>query len=189
MAQRLICQSFIIVTNFVVNILNITKMDLEKILVKIVLALIAVLFIVLLFNSCKSHKQVVKTETDSTATQVVVVDSHTTDNSKSEEDYTEVTYVLDSGQTVIVNFGDGKVNYGSEELKVTQIKVKNSHVSHENDINNKIYATEEKRAEIKEKSTQIEKTKPNTTRNLRLVAVLFVSIVILLALWRFYSKI
>jgi hypothetical protein len=72
---------------------------------------------------------------------------------------------------------------------VSQIKVKNSHVSHENDINNKTYATEEKTAEIKEKSTQIEKTKPNATNNLRLVAVVFVSIVILLALWRFYSKI
>lgn len=163
-------------------------LDLEKILVKIVLVLVTALFIVLLFNSCKTTKKVVKTETDSTATQAVVVDSHTTDNSKSEEDYTEITYVLDSGQTVIVNFGDGKVNYGSEELKVTQIKVKNSHVTKENDIDNKIYATEEKTAEIKEKSTQIDKTKPNTTKNLRLIAVLFVSIVILLALWRFYQK-
>lgn len=184
MAQRLICQSFIIVTNFVVNILNITKMDLEKILVKIVLALIAVLFIVLLFNSCKSHKQVVKTETDSTATQVVVVDSHTTDNSKTQEDYTEITYILDTPQIVKL---ESVTN--CNQLQVSQIKVKNSHVTSENKIDNKIYATEEKTEEIKEKSTQIEKTKPNTTRNLRLVAVLFVSIVILLALWRFYSKI
>ena len=108
-------------------------------------------------------------------------------NSTTQEEYTEVTYVLDT--TSIINFEGGKLNYGDGKIKVSQIRVKNSHVTSENKINNKIYATEEKTAEIKEKSTQIEKTKPNTTRNLRLVAVLFVSIVILLALWRFYSKI
>ena len=184
MAQRLICQSFIIVTNFVVNILNITKMDLEKILVKIVLALIAVLFIVLLFNSCKSHKNIVKTQIDSTATEVLKVESHTTDNSKTQEDYTEITYVLDSGQ--IVTIGQSVTN--CNQLRVSQIKVKNSHVSHENKINNKTYATEEKTAEIKEKATKIERTKPNTTRNLRLVAVVFISMVVILALWRFYNN-
>ena len=162
-------------------------LDLEKILVKIVLALVALLFIVLLFNSCKTHKQVVKMQTDSTATEVVKVESHTIDNSKSEEDYTEVTYILDT--TSIINFEGGKLNYGDGKIKVSQIRVKNSHVTRENDINNKIYATDEKTAEIKEKSTQIDKTKQNTTQNLRIVAVLFVSIVILLALWRFYSKI
>ena len=162
-------------------------LDLEKILVKIVLALVALLFIVLLFNSCKTHKQVVKMQTDSTATEVVKVESHTIDNSTTQEEYTEVTYVLDT--TSIINFEGGKLNYGDGKIKVSQIRVKNSHVTRENDINNKIYATDEKTAEIKEKSTQIDKTKPNTTRNLRLVAVLFVSIVILLALWRFYSKI
>lgn len=164
--------------------------DLEKTLVKIVLALVAILFIVLLFNSCKSQKNIVKTKTDSTATEVVKVESHTTDNSKSEEDYTEVTYVLDSVQEFsIINFDGGKLNYGYDKIKVKAIKVKNSHVTSENKIDNKIYATEEKTAEIKEKSTQIDKTKQNTTQNLRIVAVLFVSIVILLALWRFYSKI
>lgn len=161
--------------------------DLEKILVKIVLALVALLFIVLLFNSCKSHKQVVKTQTDSTATEVVQIESHTTDNSTTQEDYTEITYVLDSGQ--IVSFSDKFGNSEQVGIKIREIKVKNSHVTSENKINNKIYATEEKTAEITEKSTQIEKTKPNTTRNLRLVAVVFISIVILLALWRFYSKI
>ena len=162
-------------------------LDLEKILVKIVLALVALLFIVLLFNSCKTHKQVVKMQTDSTATEVVKVESHTIDNSTTQEEYTEVTYVLDT--TSIINFEGGKLNYGDGKIKVSQIRVKNSHVTRENDINNKIYATDEKTAEIKEKSTQIDKTKQNTTQNLRLVAVLFVSIVILLALWRFYSKI
>lgn len=162
--------------------------DIEKILVKIVLALVALLFIVLLFNSCKATKKVVKTETDSTATQVVVVDSHTTENSKSEEDYTEITYVLDSGQIVTIGHDLESVT-NCNQLRVSQIKVKNSHVTSENKIDNKIYATEEKTAEIKEKAIKIEKSKPNTTRNLRLVAVLFVSIVILLALWRFYSKI
>ena len=162
-------------------------LDLEKILVKIVLALVALLFIVLLFNSCKTHKQVVKMQTDSTATEVVKVESHTIDNSTTQEEYTEVTYVLDT--TSIINFEGGKLNYGDGKIKVSQIMVKNSHVTRENDINNKIYATDEKTAEIKEKSTQIDKTKQNTTQNLRIVAVLFVSIVILLALWRFYSKI
>lgn len=162
-------------------------LDLEKILVKIVLALVALLFIVLLFNSCKTHKQVVKMQTDSTATEVVKVESHTIDNSTTQEEYTEVTYVLDT--TSIINFEGGKLNYGDGKIKVSQIRVKNSHVTRENDINNKIYATDEKTAEIKEKSTQIDKTKQNTTQNLRIVAVLFVSIVILLALWRFYSKI
>lgn len=162
--------------------------DLEKILVKIVLLLVTVLFIVLLFNSCKSHKNIVKTKIDSTATEVVKVESHTTDNSTTKEDYTEVTYVLDSVQSVIVNFGADKVNYGIDELKVKAIKVKNSHVTKENDINNKIYATEEKTSEIKEKSTNFVKSKTNTTRNLRLVAVLFISMVVILALWRFYQK-
>jgi preprotein translocase subunit SecF len=160
-------------------------LDLEKILVKIVLLLVTALFIVLLFNSCKSHKNIVKMQIDSTATEIVKVESHTTDNSKTQEEYTEITYVLDSGQIVTI----GKSVTNCNQLRVSQIKVKNSHVSHENDINNKTYATEEKTAEIKEKSTQIEKTKPNATKNLRLVAVVFVSIVILLALWRFYSKI
>ena len=162
-------------------------LDLEKILVKIVLLLVTALFIVLLFNSCKSHKDIVKTQTDSTATEVVKVESHTIDNSTTQEEYTEVTYVLDT--TSIINFEGGKLNYGDGKIKVSQIRVKNSHVTRENDINNKIYATDEKTAEIKEKSTQIDKTKQNTTQNLRLVVVLFVSIVILLALWRFYSKI
>jgi uncharacterized membrane protein len=162
-------------------------LDLGKTLVKIVLALVALLFIVLLFNSCKSHKNIVKTQTDSTATEVVKVESLTTDNSKTQEDYTEITYVLDSGQ--VVSFSDKFGNSEQVVLQVREIKVKNSHVTKENDIDNKIYATEEKTAEIKEKSTQIEKTKPNATKNLRLVSVVFVSIVILLALWRFYSKI
>ena len=161
--------------------------DLEKILVKIVLLLVTALFIVLLFNSCKSHKDIVKTQTDSTATEVVKVESNTIDNSTTQEEYTEVTYVLDT--TSIINFEGGKLNYGDGKIKVSQIRVKNSHVTRENDINNKIYATDEKTAEIKEKFTQIDKTKQNTTQNLRIVAVLFVSIVILLALWRFYSKI
>lgn len=161
-------------------------LDLEKTLVKIVLALVALLFIVLLFNSCKSHKQVVKTQIDSTATEAVKVESHTTDNSKSEEDYTEITYVLDSGQ--IVSFSDKFGNSEQVVLRVSQIKVKNSHVTSENKIDNKTYATEEKKAEIKEKSTTFAKTKTNTTRNLRLVSVCLVSIVVLLALWRFYQK-
>lgn len=161
--------------------------DIEKTLVKIVLALVALLFIVLLFNSCKSHKQVVKTQIDSTATEVVQIESHTTDNSKSEEDYTEITYVLDSGQIVTIGH-DLETVTNCNQLRVSQIKIKNSHVSHENKIDNKIYATEEKTAEIKEKSTTFAKSKPNTTRNLRLVAVVFISMVILLALWRFYQK-
>ena len=160
-------------------------LDLEKILVKIVLVLVALLFIVLLFNSCKSHKNIVKTQTDSTATEVVKVESHTTDNSTTQEDYTEITYVLDSGQVVTI----GQSVTDCNQLRVSQIKVKNSHVRRENDIDNKIYATERKLSEIKGKVSLIEKTKPNTTQNLRIVAVLFVSIVILLALWRFYSKI
>ena len=159
-------------------------LDLEKILVKIVLALVALLFIVLLFNSCKSNKNIVKTAIDSTATEVVKVESHTTDNSTTQEDYTEITYVLDSGQVVTI----GQSVTDCNQLRVSQIKVKNSHVTRENDINNKIYATTEKTAEIKEKSTTFAKTKPNTTRNLRLVAVVFISMVILLALWRFYQK-
>lgn len=162
-------------------------LDLEKILVKIVLALVAILFVVLLLNSCKSHKNIVKTQTDSTSTEVVQIESHTTDNNTTQEDYTEVTYVLDSGQ--VVSFSDKFGNSEQVVLQVREIKVKNSHVTSENKINNKIYATEEKTAEIKEKSTQIDKTKTNTTRNLRLVAVVFISMVVLLALWRFYSKI
>lgn len=158
--------------------------DLEKILVKIVLLLVAILFTVLLFNSCKSHKDIVKTKTDSTETESVKIENYTTDNSKSEEDYTEVVYVLDSVQEISVNFADGNTG----KIKVSQIKVKNSHVTSENKINNKTYATEEKMAEIKEKSTNFAKTKPDTTRNLRLVAVVFVSIVVVLALWRFYKK-
>lgn len=159
-------------------------LDLEKILVKIVLLLVTVLFIVLLFNSCKTHKQTIKTAIDSTATEIVKFESNTTDNSKSEEDYTEVTYILDTPQ--IVTIGQSVTN--CNQLRVSQIKVKNSHVSHENKIKNKIYATEEKTAEIKEKSTNFAKSKPNTTRNLRIVAVAFISMVILLALWRFYKK-
>lgn len=158
--------------------------DIERKLVILVLFLVGAIFVLLLFNSCKSHKDIVKTKTDSTATEVVKVESHTTDNSKSEEDYTEITYVLDSGQ--IVTIGQSVTN--CNQLRVSQIRVKKSHVTHENDINNKIYATEEKKAEIKEKSTNFAKSKPNTTRNLRLVAVLFVSMVVILALWRFYQK-
>lgn len=161
-------------------------LDLEKILVKIVLLLVTALFIVLLFNSCKTHKQTIKTAIDSTATEAVKVESNTTDNSKTQEDYTEITYILDT--TSIINFEGGKLNYSDSKIKVSQIKVKKSHVTKENDINNEIYATEQKMSEIKEKSTTFAKTKPNTTRNLRLVAVLFISIVVLLALWRFYKK-
>ena len=160
------------------------KIDFEKILVEFLLCITAAIFVLLLFNSCKTHKNIVKTQTDSTATEVVKVESHTTDNSTTQEDYTEITYVLDSGQ--IVTIGQSVTN--CNQLRVSQIKVKNSHVSHENKINNKIYATEEKTAEIKEKSTNFAKSKPNTTKNLRLVAVVFISMVVLLALWRFYQK-
>ena len=156
-------------------------LDLEKILVKIVLALVALLFIVLLFNSCKTHKQVVKMQTDSTATEVVKVESHTIDNSTTQEEYTEVTYVLDT--TSIINFEGGKLNYGDGKIKVSQIKVKNSHVTSENKINNKIYATEEKTSEIKEKTQTDEKVKPNTTKNLRLAFVWFFSLLLLFVAW------
>ena len=163
------------------------KIDFEKILVEFLLCITAAIFVLLLFNSCKSHKNIVKTETDSTATEVVKVESHTTDNSTTQEDYTEITYVLDSGQ--IVTIGNGlELVTNNNQLRVSQIKVKKSHVTHENKIENKIYATEEKTAEIKEKSTNFAKSKPNTTKNLRLVAVVFISIVVLLALWRFYQK-
>lgn len=156
-------------------------LDLEKILVKIVLLLVTALFIVLLFNSCKTHKQTIKTAIDSTATEAVKVESHTTDNSKSEEDYTEVTYILDT--TSIINFEGGKLNYGDGKIKVSQIKVKNSHVTSENKINNKIYATEEKTSEIKEKTQTDEKVKPNTTKNLRLAFVWFFSLLLLFVAW------
>lgn len=157
--------------------------DLEKILVKIVLCLVTALFIVLLFNSCKTHKDIVKTQIDSTATEVVQIESHTTDNSTTQEDYTEIVYVLDSAQEIAVSGNQEQLH-----IRIKEIKVKNSHVTSENKINNKIYATEEKTAEIKEKSTTFAKTKPNTTRNLRIVAVLFISMVVILALWRFYQK-
>ena len=160
------------------------KIDFEKILVEILLCITAAIFVLLLFNSCKTHKNIVKTQTDSTETEAVKVESHTTDNSTTQEDYTEVTYVLDSGQ--IVTIGQSVTN--CNKLRVSQIKIKKSHVTSENKIDNKIYATEEKTAEIKEKSTTFAKTKPNTTKNLRLVAVVFISMVVLLALWRFYTK-
>ena len=158
--------------------------DIEKILVEILLCITAAIFVLLLFNSCKSQKNIVKTQIDSTATEAVKVESHTTDNSTTQEDYTEITYVLDSGQ--IVTIGQSVTN--CNQLRVSQIKVKKSHVTSENKINNKIYATTEKTAEIKEKSATLVKTKPNTTKNLRIVAVVFISIVVLLALWRFYQK-
>lgn len=154
-------------------------LDLEKILVKIVLLLVTALFIVLLFNSCKTHKDIVKTKIDSTATEVVKVESHTTDNSTTQEDYTEVTYILDSGQVVVI----GQSVTNCNQLRVSQIRVKNSHVSHENDINNKIYAKEEKTAEIKKKTQTDEKVKPNTTKNFRLAFVWFVSLVLLFVAW------
>lgn len=91
-------------------------LDLEKILVKIVLCLVAILFVILLFNSCKSHKNIVKTQTDSTATEVVQIESHTTDNSTTQEDYTEITYVLDSGQ--VVSFSD---KFGNSEQVVLSV--------------------------------------------------------------------
>lgn len=163
-------------------------LDLEKILVKIVLCLVTALFIILLFNSCKSKKTIVQTAKDSTTTQIVKVDTHVTDNSTTQEDYTEITYILDSGQTVTIGH-DIETVTNCNQLRVSQIKIKNSHVSHKNKIDNKTYASEEKTAEIKEKSTNFAKTKPNTTKNLRLIAVLFVSIVVILALWRFYKKI
>jgi hypothetical protein len=94
-------------------------LDLEKTLVKIVLALVALLFIVLLFNSCKSHKNIVKTQIDSTATEVVQIESNTTDNSKSEEDYTEITYILDTPQIVKL---ESVTN--CNQLRVSQIKIK-----------------------------------------------------------------
>lgn len=156
---------------------------LEKLLVKIVLLLVAILFTVLLFNSCKSQKNIVKTEKDSTATEAVKIESHTTDNSTTQEDYTEITYILDTPQIVKL---ESVTN--CNQLRVSQIKVKNSHVTSENKIGNKIYATEKKTAEIKEKSTNFAKSKTNTTRNIRIVAVVFISMVILLALWRFYQK-
>ena len=110
--------------------------DIEKILVKIVLALLPLLFIVLLFNSCKSHKDIVKTQTDSTATEVVQIESHTTDNSTTQEDYTEITYVLDSGQIVTICHDLESVT-NCNQLRVSQIKIKNSHVTSENKIDNK----------------------------------------------------
>ena len=119
--------------------------DIEKILVKVVIALVAVLFIVLLFNSCKTHKKIVKIDTDTKTEQTTKTDTHTTDNSKIEEDYMEVVYVLDSAQVVDV-FGNSE----QPLIRVSQIRVKTSHKSEKNDIDNKTFATEEKTSEIKE---------------------------------------
>ena len=61
--------------------------DLEKILVKIVLLLVTVLFIVLLFNSCKTHKKVVKIDTDTKVEQTTKIDTETTDNKNIKHNY------------------------------------------------------------------------------------------------------
>ena len=155
--------------------------DFERKLVIIALFLVGAIFTLLLFNSCRTKKQAVNVNTQATIEQATNTATATTDKSTKEEDYTEIVYVLDSAQVIDV-FGNSE----QPLLKVLQIKVKTSHVTHENNIDSKIYAEETKTAEIKEKTQTIEKEKPNTTRNLRLVAVLFISIVVLLALWRFY---
>ena len=160
--------------------------DFERKLVIIALFIVGAIFTLLLFNSCRTKKQAVNVNTQAIIEQTTKTDTHTTDNSKIDEDFTEITYILDSGQ--VVNITDKFGNSEQPLLKVLQIKVKTSHVTHENNIDSKIYAEETKTAEIKEKTQTIEKEKPNTTRNLRLVAVLFISIVVLLALWRFYQK-
>ncbi len=159
--------------------------DIEKILVEILLCITAAIFVLLLFNSCKSQKNIIKTQIDSTATEVVKVESHTTDNSKSEEDYMEITYVLDSGQ--IVTIGQSVTN--CNQLRVSQIKVKTSHIKHENNIDSKIYAEETKTAEIKEKTHTIEKENPATGKKYFFVGIAFAFAIICLFLWRFYRRI
>ena len=133
--------------------------DLEKILVKIVLVLVTVLFIVLLFNSCKTQKKVVRTNTDTKVEQTTKIDTETTDNSKTDEDYTEIVYVLDSAQVIDV-FGNSE----QHKIRVSQIKVKTSHVSTQNDIDSKIVAKEEKTSQMAEKTQEKTKEKPITRK-------------------------
>ena len=165
-------------------------LDLEKILVKIVLALVAILFVVLLFNSCKSKKSIVSVDTNAKTEQITKVNEEKTDKGNIEEDYTEIVYVLDTGQSVAIdnslfNFQAGKVNYGSALFKVKEIKVKNAHISEQKNATNKISANTEKTSEIEQNVVEKKKEKPTTVKVLKVSFFFALLIILIFLLWRY----
>ena len=65
---------------------------------------------------------------------------------------------------------------------MSQIRVKTSHKSEKNDIDNKTFATEEKTSEIKEKAVENKKEKPITTK---VVVLSLFSLLLLLIIYIF----
>lgn len=162
--------------------------DLEKTLVNIVLALVAILFVVLLFSSCKSKKSIVSVDTNAKTEQITKVNEEKTDKGNIEEDYTEIVYVLDTGQSVdssIFNFQAGKVNYGSALFKVKEIKVKNAHISEKKNSTDKIYANTEKTSQIEQNAVEKKKEKPTMVKVLKVSFYFALLIIIIFLIWRY----
>lgn len=158
--------------------------DLEKTLVKIVLALVAILFV----SSCKSKKSIVSVDTNSKTEQITKVNEEKTDKGNIEEDYTEIVYVLDTGQSVdnsIFNFQADKVNYGSALFKVKEIKIKNAHISEKKNSTNKIYANTEKTSQIEQNAVEKKKEKPTIVKDLKVSLFFALLIIIIFLLWRY----
>ena len=172
---------------YVVKIIQ-DMIDLEKTLVKIVLALVTILFVVLLFSSCKSKKSIVSVDTSSKTEQITKVNEEKTDKGNIEEDYTEIVYVLDTGQSVdssIFNFQAGKVNYGSALFKVKEIKIKNAHISEKKNSTNKIYANTEKTSQIEQNAVEKKKEKPTMVKVLKVSLFFALLIIIIFLIWRY----
>jgi Ca2+/Na+ antiporter len=164
--------------------------DLEKTLVNIVLALVAILCVVLLFSSCKSKKSIVSVDTNAKTEQITKVNEEKTDKGNIEEDYTEIVYVLDTVQSVeidnsIFNFQEGKVNYGSALFKVKEIKIKNAHISEKKNSTNKIYTNTEKTSQIEQNAVEKKKEKPTMVKVLKVSLFFALLIIIIFLLWRY----
>lgn len=134
-----------------------------------------IVYILLLLSlvGCKAKKTIVKTENyDSVkveqSAQVQVIDT-----SKTNEDYTEIVYVLDSA--VEVNVSE---EIPTPTIKVKEIKVKKSHVTRDNAVSVETNTENEKTIVNAEKTQIKEKSRPITQR-------VVVSIIVLLFLFVF----
>lgn len=129
---------------------------------------IVCILLLLCLVSCKAKKTIVKTESYDSVRAEQSAQVQVIDTSKTNEDYTEIVYVLDSATSV--NMSEG---LSIADIKVKEIRVKKSHVTRDNAINIRTNTENEKTIVNAEKTQTKEKSRPITQRVVVSMLVLF----------------
>lgn len=151
------------------------NIDLEKILIRIVMALVIVYVFILMTCSCRSSKQVAKVETQTEIKADIV------EESKTETQYDEYVFVVDSAKEISINelveITKGK---GKEKVKIKEIKVKKATETTETKIEDKSVVKEELKSETKEKQHK---------RDLWFIIGLVIELIVIVSVVIFIKKI